>query len=55
MSLTASEVLTLASSTCVLAAMIVLGVARGMLDRSRLRLCPSSGRYVRAGARCGCT
>jgi hypothetical protein len=55
MSLPASDVLTLASSTCVLAAMIVLGVAKGMLDRSWLRLCPSCGRYVRAGARCGCT
>ncbi len=54
MPLPASELPALATSTCVLAAMIVLGVSRGMLDRSWLRLCPSCGRYVRAGRRCGC-
>jgi hypothetical protein len=54
MSLPPSDLPALATSTCVLAAMIVLGVSRGMLEQSWLRQCPSCGRYVRAGRRCAC-
>ncbi|HEX3455877.1 MAG TPA: hypothetical protein VHS03_14730 [Gaiellaceae bacterium] len=50
----APELITFASTTCVLAAMIVLGVSKGVLNRTALRHCPSCGRYVRLGARCGC-
>jgi hypothetical protein len=50
----APVLLALTSSTCVLAAMIVLGVSKGLLNRTPLRHCPSCGRYVRVGARCGC-
>jgi hypothetical protein len=52
MSSISPELLTLASSTCVLAGMIVLGVSKGLLSRSPLRQCPSCGRYFRAGHRC---
>jgi hypothetical protein len=55
MSAPAPEVLGLATSTCVLAAMIVLGFAKGMLDRVSVRSCPSCGHQIRAGGRCGCT
>ena len=48
------ELFALASSTCVLAAMLVLGLAKGLLNRSPLRLCPSCGRYVKPGDRCHC-
>jgi hypothetical protein len=54
MTLPTPELLGLMSSTCVLAAMIVLALSKSMLTRSWLRLCPSCGRYVRAGGRCGC-
>jgi hypothetical protein len=50
----APELIGLASSTCVFAAMIVLGVSKGLLNRTPLRHCPSCGRYVRLGARCRC-
>jgi hypothetical protein len=45
--------LALASSSFALAAMLVLGVAKGMLNRTSLRLCPSCGRYIRNG-HCAC-
>jgi hypothetical protein len=47
------ELFALASSTSALAAMLVLGVAKGLLTRPTLRQCPSCGRYFRAGHRCG--
>lgn len=50
----APELMALASSTCVLAAMIVLAVSKGVMTRTPLRHCPSCGRYVRFGARCRC-
>jgi len=53
MSSISPELLALASSTTVLAAMIVLGLSKGLLTRSSLRHCPSCGRYARAG-HCGC-
>jgi hypothetical protein len=53
MSAHSPELLTLASSTCVLAAMLVLGVSKGLLSRAPLRQCPSCGKYVRNGHRCG--
>jgi len=46
------ELFALATSTCVLAAMIVLGVSKGLLSKAPLRHCPSCGRYFRAGHRC---
>jgi len=49
-----TELLTLASSTCVLAAMLILGVAKGLLSRTSMRLCPSCGRYVKSNGRCAC-
>jgi hypothetical protein len=49
-----TEYLTLASSTCVLAAMLVLGLSKGLLSRTSLRLCPSCGRYVKPNGRCAC-
>ena len=49
-----SALLALASSTFTLAAMLVLGLAKGLLNRVPLRQCPSCGRYVKAG-RCGCS
>ena len=54
MSSISPELVALASCTCVLAAMLVLGLSKGLLSRSPLRHCPSCGRYVRAGAHCGC-
>jgi hypothetical protein len=53
MSSISPELLGLASSTCVLAAMLVLGLSKGILTRTPLRQCPSCGRYVRAG-HCRC-
>jgi len=54
MSSTSQELVALASSTCVLAAMLVLGLSKGLLTRMPLRHCPSCGRYVRAGGHCNC-
>jgi hypothetical protein len=48
------ELFALASSTCVLAAMLVLGLTKGLLSRAPLRHCPSCGGYVKAGGRCRC-
>jgi hypothetical protein len=48
------ELFALASSTCVLAAMLVLGLSKGLLTRTPLRHCPSCGRYVRTGGNCNC-
>jgi len=53
MSSMSPELVSLASSTCVLAAMLVLGLSKGILIRSPLRHCPSCGRFVRAGL-CRC-
>ena len=44
---------TLTTASTVLAAMLVLGVWKGMLQRPSLRLCPSCGRYVKHG-HCRC-
>jgi hypothetical protein len=54
MSSISPELFALATSTCVLAAMLVVGVAKGMLSRAPLRHCPSCGRYVKPGGRCRC-
>jgi hypothetical protein len=50
-----AELLALATSTCVLAAMLVLGMAKGLLVRASLRHCASCGHLVRIGERCGCS
>ena len=49
-----TELPTLASSTCVLAAMLVLALSKGLLSRPSLRQCPSCGRFVRPNGRCAC-
>jgi hypothetical protein len=49
------ELFALATSTYVLAAMLVLSVGKGMLSRAPLRHCPSCGRFVKTGGRCRCT
>jgi hypothetical protein len=54
MSSISPDLLALATSTCVLAAMLVLALSKGMLSRAPLRQCPSCGRYVRNGGHCGC-
>jgi len=54
MTLMTPELGALASSTFVLAAMIVLGLSKGLLTKASLRQCPSCGRYVRAGGHCRC-
>jgi hypothetical protein len=48
------ELFALASSTCVLAAMLVLGLSKGLFTRAPLRHCPSCGRYKRAREHCNC-
>jgi len=45
----------LATSTCALAAMLMLGLKKGLLVRASLRHCASCGRLVRTGERCGCS
>jgi hypothetical protein len=45
----------LASAGCVAAAMIMLGLGKGLLIRRAHRLCPSCGRYVKPGSFCRCT
>jgi hypothetical protein len=42
------------SASLSLAAMLVLGVSKGILQRQNLRLCPSCGRYVKRRGRCAC-
>jgi hypothetical protein len=49
-----AELLMLATSTSVLAAMLVLGLSKGLLTRSSLQYCPSCGRYVKPNRRCAC-
>jgi hypothetical protein len=44
----------LGSASLSLAAMLVLGVCKGVLQRQNLRLCPSCGRYVKRGSQCRC-
>ena len=36
-----------------IAGMLLLGLSKGLLSRTPLRLCPSCGRYIRGG-HCGC-
>lgn len=48
------ELFVLGSSTCALAAMLVLGLSKGLLNRAPLRHCPSCGRYRRPGGHCSC-
>jgi len=47
-------VTTFGAASAALAAMLVLGLVKGLLQRPAQRLCPSCGRYVKRG-HCRCT
>lgn len=50
-----ADLLPLATATWVLAAMLVLGLKKGLLVRSSLHHCASCGRLLRGRERCGCS